>query len=79
MSAWTPEQREAVTAVQVLRLRQATREFTPWTRLSAPVDPADTLLCMRAQSALSGAELGQVHDLTVEQARDVIAWHNPKY
>lgn len=53
--------------------------FTRWTPLSEPIDPAETLLCMRAQSALSGPELGQVHDLTVEQARDVIAWYSPKH
>ena len=53
--------------------------FKLWGHLSAPVDPADTLLCMRAQSILSGAELGQVHDLTLDQARDVVAWHHPKY
>lgn len=51
-----------------------------WPRaLTPPVDPADTLLCMRAQSALSGADLGQVHDLTTDQAKDVLAWFNPKY
>jgi len=27
---------------------------------------------------LSGPVLGQVHDLTPDQARDVIAWYNPK-
>lgn len=52
----------------------------PWPNdLPPPIDPADTLLCMRAQSALSGLELGQVHDLTTDQARDVLAWFNPKY
>jgi hypothetical protein len=53
--------------------------FTRWTPLSAPIDPTETLICMRAQSALSGPELGVVHDLTVEQARDVIAWYSPKH
>jgi hypothetical protein len=53
--------------------------FIPWPSLAAPVDPAATLLCMRAQSALSGPEFGQVHDLTVEQARDVLAWYDPKH
>lgn len=51
----------------------------PWAPLSPPVDPAETLLCMRAQSALSGPELGVVHDLTVEQARIVMAWYDPKH
>jgi len=55
------------------------RDFKVWGELSSPVDPSETLLCMRAQSALSGAELGQVHDLTVEQAKTVLAWYNPKY
>jgi hypothetical protein len=52
---------------------------TQWPHLSAPIFPDETLLCMRAQSALSGPELGQVHDLTVEQARDVLAWYRPKH
>jgi hypothetical protein len=54
-------------------------QFIPWTPLSAPVDPAETLLCMRAQSALSGPELGVVHDLTVEQAKTVLDWYDPKH
>lgn len=53
--------------------------FTRWGQLSAPVDPADTLICMRAQSALSGPELGQCPPLTVEQARDVLAWYAPRW
>lgn len=53
--------------------------FTRWTPLSAPVDPADTMLCMRAQSALSGPELGQCPPLTVDQARCVMAWYRPKH
>lgn len=53
--------------------------FSRWSELSAPVFPDETLLCMRAQSALSGPEFGQVHDLTVEQARDVLAWYAPKH
>lgn len=64
-------------------MRQESRAMyadKPWpAELAAPVDPAETQLCMRAQSALSGADLGQVHDLTVNQARDVIAWYDPKY
>lgn len=58
---------------------ETSRRFIPWPELSAPVDPAETLECMRAQSALSGPELGVVHDLTVEQARDVNEWYRPKY
>lgn len=53
--------------------------FPRWPQLSAPVDPEETRLCMRAQSALSGPELGQVHDLTVEQARTVMDWYDPKH
>lgn len=53
---------------------------TQWPHnLPPPIYPDETLLCMRAQSALSGPELGQVHDLTVEQARDVLAWYDPKH
>lgn len=62
-----------------MNAQPAPHQFTPWGPLSSPVDPSDTLLCMRAQSALSGPELGQVHDLTIDQARDVLAWFDPKY
>jgi hypothetical protein len=55
------------------------RPFIPWGRQAAPVFPDETLLCMRAQSALSGPELGQCPPLTVEQARDVLAWYDPKH
>lgn len=58
---------------------ETSRRFIPWGELSAPIDPAETLLRMRAQSALSGPELGVVHDLTVEQARIVLAWYDPKH
>jgi len=58
--------------------QQQQRHFVPWPDLPPPIFPADTLLCMRAQSMLSGPVLGEVHDLTPDQARDVIAWYNPK-
>ena len=58
---------------------ETSRRFIPWGELSAPVNPDETMLCMRAQSALSGPQLGQVHDLTVDQARDVLAWYDPKH
>jgi hypothetical protein len=50
-----------------------------WTPLSAPIDPLDTVLISRAQSILSGPELGTCPPLTVEQAKDVIAWHRPQH
>ena len=53
--------------------------FKTWEALSAPVFPDETLICMRAQSALSGQELGQCPPLSIEQARDVLAWFHPKY
>lgn len=52
---------------------------TQWLQLSAPIYPDETRLCMLAQSALSGPDLGVVHDLTVEQARDILQWYDPKY
>lgn len=50
-----------------------------WQPLSAPVDPQETLLRSRAQSILSGGEIGQCPPLTIEQARDVLAWHRPQH
>ncbi|MGN2245576.1 hypothetical protein ACFWZ3_02670 [Frateuria sp. GZRR35] len=50
-----------------------------WGRLSAPVDPEETRIRMRAQSALSGGELGQCPPLDIRQARDVLAWYAPQY
>ena len=55
------------------------RRFIPWGELSAPVNPDETLLCMRAQSALYGPLIGQCPPLEVEQARDVLAWYAPKH
>lgn len=58
------------------------RPARPWPRrLAKPVFPADTQARMRAQSALTGfdfkdgAVLGPL--LSVEQARDVLAWYCP--
>ncbi len=49
----------------------------PWPRLSAPVDPLDSVLISRAQSIL--VALVGVVDLTEEQARDIVAWHQPQH
>lgn len=50
-----------------------------WGRLSAPVDPGETWLCMRAQSILSGGDMGQCPPLDLRQARDVLAWYTPPH
>ena len=49
-----------------------------WESLSAPVDPQETQIRIRAQSILSGPELGVCPTLTIEQARDVLAWYRPQ-
>jgi hypothetical protein len=51
------------------------REFVAWGQLAAPIFPDETMAIMRAQSILSGPDLGQCPPLTIEQARDVLAWH----
>lgn len=52
--------------------------FTKWPRLSgAYFDPSELSQISRAQSALVG--LVGIVDLTVEQARDVLAWYEPKH
>ncbi len=50
-----------------------------WGVLSAPVDPEETRLCMRAQSILSGPDLGQCPPLDIKKALDVLAWYAPKH
>lgn len=50
-----------------------------WSELPAPIFPDETDLRMRAQSILSGPDLGQCPPLTLEQARDVIAWYRPAH
>ncbi|HET6804648.1 MAG TPA: hypothetical protein VFH59_04300 [Frateuria sp.] len=61
-------------------LQEATAHYQPkWGRLSAPVDPEETRIRMRAQSVLSGGELGQCPPLDIRQARDVLAWYRPQY
>jgi len=51
------------------------RELVAWGQLAAPIFPDETMAIMRAQSILSGPDLGQCPPLTIEQARDVLAWH----
>lgn len=47
----------------------------PWPgALAAPVDPLETTLCARAQSLLTGGEMGVCPPLKPHQARDVLAW-----
>lgn len=48
-----------------------------WGRLSTPVDPGETQTCIRAQSILSGPLIGACPPLSIDQARDVLAWFNP--
>lgn len=55
------------------------RSESKWGRLSAPVDPEETRICMRAQSILSGRELGQCPPLDIRQALDVLAWYAPQH
>lgn len=43
-------------------------------RLAPPVDPLETTLCARAQSLLTGGELGVCPPLPITQARDVLRW-----
>jgi hypothetical protein len=43
--------------------------------LPKPVDPLDNTILARAQSLLTGAPIGVCPPLTIEQARDVLAWH----
>lgn len=40
-------------------------------------DVAETALRVRAQSLLSGPPIGQCPPLSIEQARDVLAWYRP--
>ena len=52
--------------------------FAKWPRLSgAYFDPSELSQISRAQSALVG--LVGIVDLTVEQARDVLDWYDPKH
>jgi len=55
------------------------RSEAKWGRLSAPVDPEETRICMRAQSLLSGGDIGQCPPLDVRKARDVLAWYQPQH
>jgi hypothetical protein len=53
-------------------------EFAPWGRQAPPIFPHETADMMRAQSILSGGEIGQCPPLTLDQARDVLAWHEER-
>jgi hypothetical protein len=50
-------------------------------RRAAPTDPRDVALRMRAQSLLCGLPFRdgstQAPPLSTQQARDVLAWHDP--
>lgn len=52
-----------------------------WGPLAEPVDPLESTLRYRAQSLLAGMRYrdGSTNPdtLTLDQARDVLAWHNP--
>ncbi|GLQ96434.1 hypothetical protein [Dyella mobilis] len=58
-------------------LAEITGRDKQWSELAAPVFPDETQMRMRAQSILSGGEIGQCPPLTLDQARDVIAWYQP--
>jgi hypothetical protein len=57
------------------------RASAPWPMLSEPIDPMDTVLRYRAQSALTGLPFRDgtnVCDaLDIDRARDVLAWYRP--
>ena len=48
-----------------------------WPQLSAPIDPLDSVFISRAQSILFSL-VGSI-EITAEQARDVINWHQPQH
>lgn len=53
--------------------------FVPWESLpGAYFDPSENDEIARAQSLLTGREFGVCPPLTIRQARDVLAWFNPK-
>ena len=53
----------------------------PWPMLAAPIDPLETVLRSRAQSALTGLTFrdgSRVCDVpSLDQARDILAWYRP--
>ena len=67
-------------ALRMLRPRRAAAAHPPakWPPLTDPVDPLDTLARMRAQSLLAGLRYRDgttnPNALTLDQARDVLAW-----
>ena len=65
------------------RRQRAQAQPTPklWPALAAPVDAMETVLRARAQSALCGLRYRDgstaCDALTLDQARDVLAWYHP--
>lgn len=55
------------------------RPAPKWVPLAPPVDPEETRIRMRAQSILSGGEIGQCPPLSITQANDVLAWYRPQH
>ena len=50
-----------------------------WGPLAAPVDPLETVARARAQSLMTPTPRGGAcPSLTIEQARDVLAWYAPR-
>ena len=45
--------------------------------LGKPVDPMDNVIRSRAQSILTGSDIGVCPPLSSEQARDVLNWYRP--
>lgn len=49
-----------------------------WGPLAAPVDPLETVLRIRAQALMTPTPRGGAcPPLSIEQARDVLAWYRP--
>jgi hypothetical protein len=67
----------------IVRQRELAKPKTlaPWPMLSAPIDPLETVLRYRAQSALTGLPFRDgttlCDALDIERARDVLAWLRP--
>jgi len=55
--------------------------FVKWpSELPPPIFPEETLIRQRAQSALTGSLIeGVCPPLSIDQARDVLAWYEPKH
>lgn len=55
------------------------KPFAKWETFSCYVDPEETRLRMLAQSALTGGIIGVAPYPTIDQARDILAWYDPKH